>query len=40
MFSDRLAAKYLAGNEFGYDGKHGWLRVDAAKIVSWDFRKI
>jgi nitroimidazol reductase NimA-like FMN-containing flavoprotein (pyridoxamine 5'-phosphate oxidase superfamily) len=35
-----FAAKYLGGNEFGYDGKHAWLRLDPAKIVSWDFRKI
>jgi hypothetical protein len=35
-----FAAKYLGGNEFGYDGKHAWLRLAPAKIVSWDFRKI
>jgi nitroimidazol reductase NimA-like FMN-containing flavoprotein (pyridoxamine 5'-phosphate oxidase superfamily) len=35
-----FAAKYLGGHEFGYDGKHAWLRLDPAKIVSWDFRKI
>jgi nitroimidazol reductase NimA-like FMN-containing flavoprotein (pyridoxamine 5'-phosphate oxidase superfamily) len=35
-----FAAKYLGGGEFGYDGKHAWLRLDPAKIVSWDFRKI
>jgi hypothetical protein len=35
-----FARKYLGGAEFGYDGRHGWLRLDPAKLVSWDFRKI
>jgi hypothetical protein len=35
-----FAAKYLGGNEFGYDGRHAWLRLAPSKIVSWDFRKI
>jgi hypothetical protein len=35
-----FAAKYLGGNQFGYDGKHAWLRLSPSKIVSWDFRKI
>ena len=26
-------------DEFGSDGRHGWLRVRPEKIVSWDFRK-
>lgn len=33
-----FGAKY-AGGRFGYDGRHAWLRVVPAKIVSWDFRK-
>jgi hypothetical protein len=35
-----FARKYLGGAEFGYDGRHGWLRLEPAKLVSWDFRKI
>jgi hypothetical protein len=35
-----FARKYLGGAEFGYDGRHGWLRLDPAKLVSWDFHKI
>jgi hypothetical protein len=35
-----FARKYLGGGEFGYDGRHAWLRLDPEKIVSWDFRKI
>jgi hypothetical protein len=35
-----FARKYLGGGEFGYDGRHAWLRLDPAKLVSWDFRKI
>jgi hypothetical protein len=35
-----FARKYLGGEEFGYDGRHAWLRLDPAKVVSWDFRKI
>jgi hypothetical protein len=37
-----FAAKYGGGSgaDFGYDGRHGWLRLDPAKVVSWDFRKI
>jgi hypothetical protein len=23
-----------------YDGRHAWLRITPAKIVSWDFRKL
>jgi hypothetical protein len=34
-----FAAKYTDG-AFGYDGRHAWLRLTPAKIVSWDFRKI
>jgi hypothetical protein len=35
-----FAAKYLDGAPMVYDGRHGWLRVTPAKIVSWDFRKL
>jgi Pyridoxamine 5'-phosphate oxidase len=34
------AAKYLGGHDFGYDGRHAWLRLVPEKIVSWDFRKL
>jgi hypothetical protein len=35
-----FAAKYLDGGAFVYDGRHAWLRLRPAKVVSWDFRKI
>ncbi len=36
-----FAAKYLGGKDnFGYDGRHAWLRLVPDKIVSWDFRKL
>ncbi len=31
--------KYAEGN-FRHDGRHAWLRITPAKIVSWDFRKL
>jgi hypothetical protein len=34
-----FGAKYAEG-AFGYDGRHGWLRLTPEKIVSWDFRKL
>jgi hypothetical protein len=34
-----FGAKY-SGGAFGHDGRHAWLRLDPAKVVSWDFRKI
>ena len=34
-----FAAKYMGGGPFIPDGRHGWLRVDIEKLVSWDFRK-
>ena len=34
-----FAEKYMGGGPFISDGRHGWLRVDVDKIVSWDFRK-
>jgi hypothetical protein len=35
-----FARKYAEGADFGYDGRHAWLRLDPAKLVSWDFRKL
>ena len=36
-----FAARYLGGAEFtSHDGRHAWLRLLPAKIVSWDFRKL
>ena len=32
--------RYLGGAMTGYDGRHAWLRLRPAKIVSWDFRKL
>jgi hypothetical protein len=34
-----FGAKY-SGGAFGHDGRHAWLRLDPAKVVSWDFGKI
>ena len=34
------AAKYLGGRDFGYDGRHAWLRLTPERIFSWDFRKM
>ena len=36
----QFAAKYSETAGMLYDGRHGWLKVTPAKIVSWDFRKI
>ncbi|QIY68545.1 pyridoxamine 5'-phosphate oxidase family protein [Streptomyces sp. RLB1-33] len=35
-----FADKYMGGGAFRYDGKHGWLRLTAEKVVSWDFAKL
>jgi Pyridoxamine 5'-phosphate oxidase len=35
-----FARKYTGQDQFGYDGRHGWLRLVPEKIVSWDFRKL
>lgn len=35
-----FALKYAGVEEFTPDGRHGWLRVEVVKIVSWDFRKL
>jgi hypothetical protein len=34
------ARKYTGSDTFSPDGRHGWLRMDPTKIVSWDFRKM
>lgn len=34
------ARKYQGSDQMHYDGAHAWLKVEADKIVSWDFRKI
>jgi hypothetical protein len=34
------AAKYHAGRAFEPDGRHAWLQLTPAKIISWDFRKL
>jgi hypothetical protein len=39
--TERLyAQKYTGVDSFVPDGRHGWLRLDPTKIVSWDFRKM
>lgn len=35
-----FARKYQGGDQFQPDGRHGWLCVEPAKTVSWDFRKL
>ncbi len=41
LIPERLyAQKYTGQERFVPDGRHGWLRLDPAKIVSWDFRKM
>jgi hypothetical protein len=37
---EQLFADKYAGGRVHHDGRHAWLRVTPAKIVSWDFRKI
>ena len=37
---ERLFGDKYVGGRFASDGRHAWLRVVPAKIVSWDFRKI
>ena len=34
-----FARKYSGSDSFVADGRHGWLRIDVEKIISWDFRK-
>ena len=35
-----MAAKYFGPGGMIHDGRHAWLRITPAKIVSWDFRKL
>jgi PPOX class probable F420-dependent enzyme len=35
-----MAAKYFGQPEMTHDGRHAWLRITPAKVVSWDFRKL
>ncbi|MGI8761215.1 MAG: pyridoxamine 5'-phosphate oxidase family protein [Jatrophihabitantaceae bacterium] len=35
-----FAAKYLGAEQMYHDGRHGWLRVMPATLVSWDFGKL
>jgi hypothetical protein len=37
---EQLFADKYAGGRVHHDGRHAWLKVTPAKIVSWDFRKI
>ncbi|MEU6575770.1 pyridoxamine 5'-phosphate oxidase family protein [Streptomyces sp. NPDC046805] len=36
----QFARKYFGLEEMPYDGRHAWIRLTPAKIVSWDFRKL
>lgn len=36
----QFARKYLGGEEMLHDERHGWLRIEPIKIISWDFRKL
>jgi hypothetical protein len=41
LIPERLySLKYTGRESFVPDGRHGWLRMDPNKIVSWDFRKM
>ena len=35
-----FANKYTNSDQFHYDGRHAWLRLDPTKIVTWDFTNI
>jgi Pyridoxamine 5'-phosphate oxidase len=37
---ERLFGDKYANGAIAYDGRHAWLRLEAEKVVSWDFRKI
>lgn len=37
---ERLFADKYSGGQMIHDGRHGWLRVQPDKVVSWDFRKV
>jgi hypothetical protein len=34
-----FARKYAGTDTYTPDGRHAWLRITPAKLVSWDFRK-
>ncbi|HEV7826741.1 MAG TPA: pyridoxamine 5'-phosphate oxidase family protein [Mycobacteriales bacterium] len=34
-----FARKYFGADAMWHDERHGWLRLDPEKLVSWDFRK-
>jgi Pyridoxamine 5'-phosphate oxidase len=34
------AVKYQDRETLRYDGRHAWMKIEADKIVSWDFRKL
>jgi len=36
----QFASKYSGSPDMFHDGRHAWLRITPAKIVSWDFRKL
>jgi len=35
-----FANKYAGTDQMHYDGRHAWLQVTPAKIISWDFTKL
>ena len=35
-----FADKYMGGQPFRYDGRHGWLRLTPDHVVSWDFARL
>jgi hypothetical protein len=37
---ERLFGAKYSGGAFHPDGRHAWLRLSPAKVVSWDFRKM
>ena len=37
---EQLFGDKYAGGRMHHDGRHAWLKVTPAKIVSWDFRKV
>lgn len=38
--TERLFATKYSDGTMSHDGRHAWLRITPAKILSWDFRKI
>jgi hypothetical protein len=37
---ERLFGGKYADGRMHHDGRHGWIRINPQKIVSWDFRKM